>query len=969
MINILIITEDQNMCPALVAAVAAEGANPIAVATLGDALAELAHGLFAVILAPLTSGEMGAVELCRRLRATRGGARATIVALPRAEIIVPRTLALAGFDALLRWPLEPAELTFHVHSAARRARTDEETRRIRARGEYLRRLSLDLAWSTTVEQQARHSLDAALKMLPAARGAVWLRDREHHTLECVCLVNLSDRYIPQAANMFAFITRERWLELTRRPLVHSDLLNDASRLGELARAEGFDVSVAIALFTPARIVGVLALLRDDGPAPTAEELSLVETVAASTAMAIDQTQLRADNAVAEHTYHELVHQLPSGVFIHDALGNFQMTNATMQDLSGYSSEELQLLTVYDMLHGARDGRHGQWLSEELAELVTAAVSANEHAHRLRGPFQVEVQRADRRVLEVELYLRAIPQHSQRGGVQVQGIMRDVTEANRNRRNLELMSRVSEILAGERELGLAARRVLRELCAHAGFPWQALWAVGRRGHATFLAEETALQSPDAARLRERAATMLGVGADPRLLPDDEHGALLATVPLTDSGRVVGLLAAAPRDHAAFEDADIAVLAAVGRRLASTLDRYQLQLELEARATIDPATGLDNRAAFHQQLEAVLGSSGARSVSVLIVGVDRFKQINDLYGHAVGDELLRQVGRLISAQLVGGQRVARFTSDEFAVIAPDVARSGVFALAEQLRISIGTKLLTAAEQVEQLTVSVGLATYPDDAGNADRLVLAAGHALHLAKQAGRNQVYQSNEAFAELASAHGRITDLLRQAPKETLTLLVRAMDQRLPERAGHAQRVAGVADELGRELGLDQGALVALRIAALAHDIGMFSLPDALLRKPSRLSPVERELLAGTPMAAHRLLSQIELPPAVLPAVVHQHERWDGAGYPSRLAGTAIPLEARIIAVADAFDALTSARAHRDPLSIDEALDTLRVSAGEQFDPAIVDAAVRLQDRLADADAADADEVGASLHRALQLVEA
>lgn len=968
MINVLIVADELHTQQALSKAVAAEGANPIGVATFEDALAELAHSQFPLIFVPLTAGSIGAVELCRLLRATRGGLSATVIALPRTEIIVPRTLALAGFDALLRAPLDSTDIAFHVQSAARRVQRDQETARIRARGEYLRRLSLDLAWSTTIEQQARHALDAALKLLPATRGALWLRDSEHHSLECVCSVNLSDSYAPRVAGMFAFMSRERWLELTRRPLVHSNLRAERGQLGDLARAEGFDTAVAIALFTPARIVGVLALLRDDGPAPSAEELSLAETVAATTAMALDQTQLRNDNANAEQTYRELVNQLPSGVFIHDAQGNFLMTNPALQTLTGYSAEEFQMLNMFDLLSGAHDGQHGRWLSAELTELGTAALARNQYAEQLRGPFQIELMRSDQRPREVELYLRALQLRGERDVVQIQGIVRDVTDANRNRRNLEMMGRVAEILTGERDLGLAARRVLRELHEHAHYPWLALWGVDRAGHPTILAEESALGQDAAAALRERATVLLGMSHGPRLLPGLDSGPPLAILPLTDDGRPIGLLGVAPRDLAAFEDTELSFVAAVGAHLAPTLVRFQLQHELEERATVDPTTGLENRAAFHHHLDDAVERSRANPVSLLIVGVDHFKQLNDVYGHAIGDELLRQVGQLISVQLSAGQRVARFTSDEFAVVAPNVSREGVFALAEQLRISIGTKLFTAAEQVEQLTVSIGLATYPDDAGNADRLVLATGHALYLAKQAGRNQVYQSNEAFAELASAHGRIDDLLRQAPKETLTLIVRAMDQRLPERAGHAQRVARVAVELGQELGLDKARLVALRIAALTHDIGMFALPDALLRKPSKLSTVERELLSSTPLVARRLLSQIELPPTVLPAVVHQHERWDGAGYPSRLAGAAIPLGARIIAVADAFDALTSDRAHRESLTTDAALEILRQSAGEQFDPDVVEAAIRLKGRLPDIEAPEHDEIGSTLHRALQLVE-
>jgi HD-GYP domain-containing protein (c-di-GMP phosphodiesterase class II) len=133
----------------------------------------------------------------------------------------------------------------------------------------------------------------------------------------------------------------------------------------------------------------------------------------------------------------------------------------------------------------------------------------------------------------------------------------------------------------------------------------------------------------------------------------------------------------------------------------------------------------------------------------------------------------------------------------------------------------------------------------------------------------------------------------------------------------------------------------LRIAAHVHDIGMLTLPDSLLRKPGRLSEGERELLRGVPRAAHGLLVQLDLPQLVLQSVVHQHERWDGSGYPSGLSGADIPLGARIIAVADALDAMTSVRAHREPLTLEAARAELLLQAGKQFDPNVVAVALTL----------------------------
>lgn len=174
-----------------------------------------------------------------------------------------------------------------------------------------------------------------------------------------------------------------------------------------------------------------------------------------------------------------------------------------------------------------------------------------------------------------------------------------------------------------------------------------------------------------------------------------------------------------------------------------------------------------------------------------------------------------------------------------------------------------------------------------------------------------------------------------------------MDQRTPERAGHSQRVADYALALARALGMPEDEMSALRIAAVIHDIGMFSLPDSLLRKPAGLSDSERELLYSMPINAHRLLSPVELPASVLPAVVHQHEHWDGSGFPSGLQGAMIPPGARIIAVADAIDAMTSDRAHRQSLSMDEALAALAEQSGTRFDPDVVHAARSLLGELQD----------------------
>jgi HD-GYP domain-containing protein (c-di-GMP phosphodiesterase class II) len=241
---------------------------------------------------------------------------------------------------------------------------------------------------------------------------------------------------------------------------------------------------------------------------------------------------------------------------------------------------------------------------------------------------------------------------------------------------------------------------------------------------------------------------------------------------------------------------------------------------------------------------------------------------------------------------------------------------------------------------VTVSAGVATFPMQGIGRDELIRLADSALYWAKEDGKNRV----RAYAAESILRANLEQLAdspdRAARYRAAESLAQAVDARDVYTGRHSQRVGDYAARIARRLGADEPTVELTRLAGSLHDLGKLAIPEELLRKPAALSDGERLVLERHPQIGFRMLESLGVEP-VAEWVLHHHERWDGTGYPNGLAGEQIPLGARIIFVADAFDAMTSdqdpTRAHRDPRTEDEALAELERCAGTQFDPAVVEA--------------------------------
>jgi diguanylate cyclase (GGDEF)-like protein/PAS domain S-box-containing protein len=648
-------------------------------------------------------------------------------------------------------------------------------------------------------------------------------------------------------------------------------------------------------------------------------------------------------------YQSLIDTLPQALVFHDLSGQIVMPNAALATLTGHDPETLRSMQITQLCRP----EDAELLTDQLSYLAHLADDADESTALTLPALPLDILCADGRNLPADLILRLLAPPPFGDRPLVQGVLREMSESVRNAQELQAIQEIVHVVATQHDMTAAMQDVLSILATRRGYARGSIWTLAPDGNllnrqaaiGSPVPEQIALTSGITGRVARTRQPVFqpDVHADPDYVASDPEVSHAISTPILHDERLIGVITIESHAAHALEVRDLTFLTSLAIQLAGMIERVELHQTLERQATTDPITDLPNRQVLQQRLEQAVAQAQSGPVSILMLGVDAFKTTNELYGHAIADNVLRQIGQVLRMRLPEDHLLARYTSDQFVVLMEGVDRDRTISVAEDLRIAVATQLFTAAEQVEQLTVSIGAATCPDDAESATALVRAADHAMYLAKRAGCNQTFQSNSAFATLAAAHGRINDLLRQAPGRTLSLLISAMDQRLRERAGHSERVTRYAAAIGEALGLLPDEISQLRLAAYIHDIGMMSLPDALLRKPAALTSDERKLLRTVPASARGLLSQLDLPESVFLAVVHLREWWDGSGYPSGLRGDDIPLGARIVSVADAIDAMTSDRAHRDALSMEAALAQVQALAGSQFDPRIARAALRLRD--------------------------
>jgi diguanylate cyclase (GGDEF)-like protein len=470
----------------------------------------------------------------------------------------------------------------------------------------------------------------------------------------------------------------------------------------------------------------------------------------------------------------------------------------------------------------------------------------------------------------------------------------------------------------------------------------------------------------ARTGERALVQnAGPGQLEGVLP--ESRAVLC-LPITYSETLLGVLNVESRDENAFLPQDVLILNTLADLLATALHNSFVFQKLQQQSITDGLTGIKTRRFFWEALtsEWRRASRSGRAFSVVLIDLDKFKEVNDTLGHLEGDLVLARVGRLLEQKCRQSNVVARYGGDEFIILMPETGMEQAQVLAERLRLWLATDPML---EEHRITASFGVSSFPVHGFSAEDLIRMADAGMYLAKHAGGNQVSMSEPSpEAEGSSVHrqqvsGYIEGFLQrehtgpehleelvttlrklcsrgeeadhQALREAIEAMSRAAELREPHAEGHGEQSSLCAAMIARGLNLPTQEVESLVFAARVHDIGKLFVPERILNKPGLLTEDEFYVMKMHPQAGAELLSAMPDSDRLQEAVEFHHEALDGSGYPSGLRGENIPLWARIIAVADAYTKMTSDRSFAPAKTNDQALAELERMSGTRFDGMIV----------------------------------
>ncbi len=423
-----------------------------------------------------------------------------------------------------------------------------------------------------------------------------------------------------------------------------------------------------------------------------------------------------------------------------------------------------------------------------------------------------------------------------------------------------------------------------------------------------------------------------------------------IPVVENGKVTAVITAV-RDITEVKKAE-KNLESLNKRLTDS------NKKLNQLALRDSDTGLYNHRYLSEVIEAefLRAKRYGHSLSVIMLDIDYFKSINNVYGHGFGDLVLKQLAYQLKKLVRQYDIVIRYAGEEFIIISPGTDRTTAIILAQRILDALGLFNFGNKNHNVRLKLSVSVASYPEDKIRSGMdLVEISDKILNTVKQSGGNKVFsfpdiekarpaQDLIETSDVQSLKEKVTRLTRQASQnivESILAFAKTLELKDHYTGEHVEKTVRFAVDLAKALVLPEDEVERIRQAAILHDLGKVGISEKILCKKGKLTAKEFEIIKTHTQIAVDILRPIQVLQNIIPLVLYHHERWDGKGYPHGLKGEEIPLGARVVALADVYQALISDRPYRKAYPKPEVIKIIREGAGSQFDPRIVDVFLRV----------------------------
>ena len=412
-----------------------------------------------------------------------------------------------------------------------------------------------------------------------------------------------------------------------------------------------------------------------------------------------------------------------------------------------------------------------------------------------------------------------------------------------------------------------------------------------------------------------------------------------VGISDGPDYVGIILMSAKSNGRhYTQKDISFLSSINSVASIAIKNSRLYEAAYEEARRDYLTGVSNRKCFYETMGICCTQGNYAFGALLMINVDDFKLYNQLYGDEEGDEALKRIAKIIQEEVTGECVIARFSGNEFAVLLPERTVEEVKLLAETIsqRVREMNHTINHAGEyaMKALTVSCGIATGVCPLDDYHELINHANMAVYYAKQAGKNRVmiYKEGQDGSEDKSFEMAYQPGIYSEYSTTIYALTAAIDAKDHYTFSHSENVAYYSRELAKAYGMNEEGINIVYEAGLLHDIGKIGINEDILNKPGKLTEEEYEVMKTHVSLSIGIIRHLPSLDYVIPAVIGHHERYDGQGYPRGIGGKDIPLMARILCIADSFDAMVSKRSYKAEMAVDKALDIIANEAGRQFDP-------------------------------------